>query len=431
MSDVVGPHNTFQKIYDAYDNAEPGTYLHSTGGRTLFLDPAVKTDDLPTEAQAGVRAEERTNAARAVRQALVEEYGLEIAGKVLRNVGAAIGRDLGGGVRRRDLDLIKWQIENRAVLLPREDRQKLASASVLSWGEIDRLWPYVSPPGGNLEVTLCAVETPTEVLEMIQTRMSQVAWAAQPPLLPELKLCQAALASMDPLDKDEFTNDRQYSLTGDAMILGNVQQAQGKFSAALKSYRAALAILDTLAEIQPEHPYRQHDLSVCHGKIGDMQLVQGKLPAALDSYQAALDIAKRLVEANPGDRNWQHDLSRCHGKIGDRQLAQGKLPAALESHQAALDITKQLAEAEPEDPDWQRDLSICHEKIGDVQLAQGKFSAALESYRATLDITKRLAEAKPGNADRQRDLERCQELVATLEAVIALVGPSPTPSAGD
>jgi len=200
-----------------------------------------------------------------------------------------------------------------------------------------------------------------------------------------------------------------------AIELGDLHVTTGDLTAALRSYRDALAIAERLASADPGNAGWQHDLSVSHNKTGDVQVAQGDLAAALRSYRASHDIFERLASADPGNAAWQRALSVSHGKIGDVQRAQGDLTAALRSYRASHDIFERLASADPGNAAWQRDLSVSHSKIGDVQVAQGDLVAALRSYRVSHDIFERLASADPGNAGWQRDLSVSLERIGDVQ----------------
>jgi hypothetical protein len=69
--------------------------------------------------------------------------------------------------------------------------------------------------------------------------------------------------------------------------------------AALKSNKDSLAIRDRLGW--------QRDL-VSYNKVGGVQEAQGSFAGALKSYSNSLAIADRLATSDPGNAGWQRDL---------------------------------------------------------------------------------------------------------------------------
>ncbi|MBE7447464.1 MAG: serine/threonine protein kinase [Kofleriaceae bacterium] len=185
--------------------------------------------------------------------------------------------------------------------------------------------------------------------------------------------------------------------------LGDVLVAQGDLPAALASYRAALAIRETLAAADPDHATWQRELSVSHDRIADVSRLQGDLPAALAAYRRSLAIAEALAAQDPNDAVGQRDLSISHERVGDVLVAQGDAPAALASYRAALAIREARVARDPSDVTALRDLSVGHVKVGQVLVAQGDLPAALAAYRQSSAIAETLTARDPSNAIWQRE----------------------------
>ena len=98
-------------------------------------------------------------------------------------------------------------------------------------------------------------------------------------------------------------------------------RAQGNLAAALDSYKAAQAIRERLAAIDPGNTGWQSNLSISQERIGDVLRAQGNLAAALDNYKAAQAIRERLAATDPGNTGWQSNLSVSQSK--DRRRASG------------------------------------------------------------------------------------------------------------
>ena len=105
---------------------------------------------------------------------------------------------------------------------------------------------------------------------------------------------------------------------------------------------------------------------------GDVQVAQGDLPAALRSYRASLAIAERLAKADPGNALL---AARPVGVARqDRRRAGGAGRSVGGAHELSglARNHRSLANADPGNAGWQRDLSVSHDKIGDVQRGAGR-----------------------------------------------------------
>ena len=184
--------------------------------------------------------------------------------------------------------------------------------------------------------------------------------------------------------------------------LGDVV-AQGQTSAALASYRSALAISELLAAMAPDDDSRQRDLAVKHNRIGEVLVSQGDFAGALAECRADLAISARLATKDPRNAGWQRDLSISHEKLGDVLDAQGNFSDAPVEFRQSLAISEALAVWAPS-PDISRDLGVGHERLGEVFARHDDLAAAVPEHRAALAIREKLVTADPDNAILTRDL---------------------------
>jgi tetratricopeptide (TPR) repeat protein len=93
-------------------------------------------------------------------------------------------------------------------------------------------------------------------------------------------------------DSPEILSPRSAVLTNQ----GDNLKDQGDLVGALKSYRSALTIRQTLAKQAPRSPERQTNLASAEEKIGDVLDAQGDLDGSLKSYRDARAIEEQLVK---------------------------------------------------------------------------------------------------------------------------------------
>ena len=192
--------------------------------------------------------------------------------------------------------------------------------------------------------------------------------------------------------------------------LGDSAVSAGRLAEAARAFRQYLLLSKKVGD--------PREVSVAHDRIGDVQVALGNLSAALKNYRASLAIAERLAAADGNNASWQRDLSVSHNKIGDVQVAQGSLSAALDSYRASLAIAQRLAGGRWNNAGWQRDLLVSHNKIGDVLRAQGNLSDALAAHEKSLLIVQSLADRFPDHPQFQSDVAFTRRRLDELKRVI-------------
>jgi predicted O-linked N-acetylglucosamine transferase (SPINDLY family) len=195
-------------------------------------------------------------------------------------------------------------------------------------------------------------------------------------------------------------------------LLGNVQQAAGRFAEAAESYRRCL-------RLRPDQPALHNSLGIvlartgareeaaaafreairlrpdhvraCHN-LGNVLKEMGRLDEAIASYREA-------VRLEPGDGRLHYHLARA---LQNRGL--------LGPAEASLREAVRLAPAEPEG----------HYRLGIVLAGQGKLEEAVESCRAAIHLRPDHAEAHMGLGNALRDLARLDEALGPLNEALRL-----------
>src|SRR5262249_61303694 len=115
---------------------------------------------------------------------------------------------------------------------------------------------------------------------------------------------------------------RSYQVLGDA----NQQYA--------RATRASRVLAGLGAPLPDDATYR-HDISVAYRETGDLLVYEGDGTAALKSYRDGLAIMEQLVPANTV---WQQDLSLFNSKLGGVLMARGKSSEALNFYLADVAV---------------------------------------------------------------------------------------------
>ena len=86
----------------------------------------------------------------------------------------------------------------------------------------------------------------------------------------------------------------------------------------------------------------QRDLSISYQRIGEIEQAQGNLSAALKSSEDSLEILKKLVVADPDNFEWLRDVTVSYEQIINIERAQGKLASAIERSQKILGVRREV-----------------------------------------------------------------------------------------
>ena len=149
--------------------------------------------------------------------------------------------------------------------------------------------------------------------------------------------------------------------------------------------------------------------------------LEEKWTSALSSYNAALAIRRRLVENLPNDSVRQRNLAWSLNLVGLGLLATAQKLEALSSHEEASAILQKLLLNDKENTQWLRDLAITQNYLGDARLSNAQWKSALSHYRRAIQLSEQLASLDRNNS-RWKD-----ELMANrkrLERICATMGQS-------
>ena len=182
--------------------------------------------------------------------------------------------------------------------------------------------------------------------------------------------------------------------------LGDLSQFNGNPAEALKNYRQALGILESLGSANRGV---QSSLLIASDRIGTQQLQLGDTSGALNSFQRSLKIAKELYAANSNDPHAHQRVALAYEKVGGAMASIGAVTEGLEKLNTARSIYEELAAASPRSK-ARLDLATVYLVMGDTLAQAGKQAEAVQSYREALKMFERLANEDPKNIQYQRDL---------------------------
>jgi tetratricopeptide (TPR) repeat protein len=177
----------------------------------------------------------------------------------------------------------------------------------------------------------------------------------------------------------------------------------GDTSAALKSYRKALAIREELARTNPEDRKVQSDLASSHIKMADALYSVGDKTGALEHTQRLLAIRKELASGDQSEQTL-HDLADAYRAVGDALLEIPNLAAARQQYEQGLAIFEKATKEFPAALHNLRMVAIVHLKIGFIDERAGDLAGASSEYQQALKTLQEFAASNPTNMLLQRNL---------------------------
>ncbi|MBI5424986.1 MAG: toll/interleukin-1 receptor domain-containing protein [Opitutae bacterium] len=171
---------------------------------------------------------------------------------------------------------------------------------------------------------------------------------------------------------------------------------------ALGYCQRSLAVAEQLAEASPQSAQAQRDVVVGLLKLADYLAQRGQTgdgKKALEYYEQSLAVLERLAEANPQSAQAQRDVSVSLSKLADYLARRGQAgdgEKALGYYERELAICERLAEANAQSAEAQRDLKVSLERLAGLEGRRtGGQKKALELQRRALEIALRLRGANP------------------------------------
>lgn len=137
-----------------------------------------------------------------------------------------------------------------------------------------------------------------------------------------------------------------------------------------RSLSAMLSYKEAVQELLKEdqnNPQRQDDLAGIYTSLGDEYWLLLNLTEALKSYNAALVILEPLANQDPNNTKWQYELIRNYNGTGDVFKQQNELEKALRRYNEASEHLERLATQDPENADWQHELAYNRWNIGQAK----------------------------------------------------------------
>lgn len=206
-----------------------------------------------------------------------------------------------------------------------------------------------------------------------------------------------SIAASNPKNRDD-----QVALAYSHIWLGSLLLlASGNPQEALAEETKAQTILEPLTKEDPNNLDALDKLRATYAMIGDIQGGNGSsanlgdIDSALESRRKALAISERILRQNPNDKTARSFMAMADASLAEDLVKKGDRTAALTYYQSALDILK--SSESQGGPGQQRKIGLLYQRIGNIQTMDGDNQGALLNYRKRAEITEKAAAEDPKN----------------------------------
>ncbi len=201
--------------------------------------------------------------------------------------------------------------------------------------------------------------------------------------------------------------------------LGQLERGQGRLAVALKFYRTAHALVQSLLASRSEREWVEAEsrlqssidtlITELPGAFNEqLRLAVAAKKArnwdkAITHYERALRSARAQVDA--GDEP-KHAIWAALDGLGEVHRADRKWEDALKRHSEALPVIQALAKSAPTNELWQTEESLTHERLGLVDLDRGAedLTSASAHFEENLRIREALYARSPANSTWKSNL---------------------------
>jgi serine/threonine-protein kinase len=222
---------------------------------------------------------------------------------------------------------------------------------------------------------------------------------ADVPRLKELRrdqLEEALAFYQKTIDKLDSPDPTVRSDTAEAYELTAVlQQKLGRPGPAEQNYRQSIALLERLAEEQPENLTYRGSLA---GRYNDLGLLLGDLGRVDESerlHLQALALRERSVQSHPTDLNWQGGVAMSHHNLGALYQVRKRLDRAEPHYREAIARFTRLVDQIPDSHEYRIRLADSHSNLGMLLTSTKRGTEAEAAFRQAEVLLQPLAGLHP------------------------------------
>ncbi|MBI1761888.1 MAG: tetratricopeptide repeat protein [Acidobacteria bacterium] len=159
----------------------------------------------------------------------------------------------------------------------------------------------------------------------------------------------------------------------------------GEPQTALQHYRAALAIAEQLAALDPKDAFARRDLAGGHRLVGEI-LTLNQPAQAVEQFRQALGIMREMLAVTPQDAQLLRREAQYLKGLADALRRLGDRPGALQNLRQARQTWQDLLARDAANLKTRAELHAALLALADTTLEAGDHDSALAHYRAALTL---------------------------------------------
>jgi non-specific serine/threonine protein kinase/serine/threonine-protein kinase len=207
--------------------------------------------------------------------------------------------------------------------------------------------------------------------------------------------------------------------------VGDLLSATGDTAGALEHRRRSLAVMETVAAIDPDDVATIRQLGVAYSKLGN-QLGNPNYPnvgdhaGALAQLERSADTFEKALRTHPTNGVFQRNLAIAQSNIADVLTALKRPADALARQRRALAAFEALAAADPANVTARNNVAIGFSKIAEMMDATGDSAGAVREFERALAIHLAMASADPANHSLTLEVASDYNRLATSQAKLGM-----------
>ena len=209
-----------------------------------------------------------------------------------------------------------------------------------------------------------------------------------------LPFFRSGLDLFESLAKDQNDARSRRELAVANYFYSGTLMMNGDIAGALAATQRAVAIIDPMAEADPQNATLQLDRAGGYRAVGTDLVLMGRYAEGEVMLRHAIQIFEDALVHNPADQQAPHYIGMGEICLGEALAKTGKTQAALESYQKGI---ARLSRPGDDDPDDRSDAATGQVRLGKALTSLGRMQEATTSYRKALTMAEPLAAAKPPN----------------------------------
>lgn len=258
---------------------------------------------------------------------------------------------------------------------------------------------FVGALGLQAQETALTVQAREEAKEAASLLLNEVAEGLKDEIGSSEKYRKMLMRLMPTLEQFAARYPRERRTQTDLAILlsslGDVLQQRGDLVHARETLSRAYAVRSLLADLLPDDPMVQADLSIAMVRLGDVGVPPIEDRAPRGWYRAALDRDEMLVKRWPDDGRLLSNLAFSYDRLASEELGRGWISEAIALSDRQVAVARQLDAREHQNERSLRTLSAAVSMRAYLTAARRDYNEAARLLRENMSLLKALDAAVP------------------------------------